>query len=77
MTCPAVLVSGHVCERRHLVSTGCCDTEMPSTRRYQCDSCSEHGCCSVYEHCISCCLHPDKVGAAAAAAVGCCFQQFG
>ncbi|XP_043193184.1 SREBP regulating gene protein-like [Amphibalanus amphitrite] len=51
---------GHVCERRHLVSTGCCDTEIPSTRRYQCDSCSEHGCCSVYEHCISCCLHPDK-----------------
>ncbi|XP_037093155.1 SREBP regulating gene protein-like [Pollicipes pollicipes] len=51
---------GHVCERQHLETTGCCDQEAASTRRFLCESCSQEGCCSVYEHCISCCLHPDK-----------------
>jgi len=30
-------------------------------QRFQCKSCSGNGCCEVYEHCVSCCLHPDKV----------------
>lgn len=51
---------GHVCERRHLESSGCCAADTASTGRYVCASCTEQGCCSVYEHCISCCLHPDK-----------------
>ncbi|RZF39853.1 hypothetical protein LSTR_LSTR000501 [Laodelphax striatellus] len=28
--------------------------------RYSCKTCKENGCCTVYEHCVSCCLHPDK-----------------
>jgi len=51
---------GHVCERQHLETSGCCAPEAASTRRYLCESCSEKGCCGVYEHCISCCLQPDK-----------------
>ena len=40
---------------------GCCNPDGPSAQRYVCDSCQQNGCCSVYEHCVSCCLQPEKV----------------
>lgn len=43
---------------------GCCDVRVPSTRQYSCDGCLSSGCCSAYEHCVSCCLQPSKVGRA-------------
>ena len=54
--------SGYVCLRADLYSTtGCCRTSGPKTQRYSCETCNDHGCCSIYEYCVSCCLHPDKV----------------
>lgn len=52
---------GFVCSRFDLLPTGCCNLETPSTTHYSCDTCTESGCCSIYEYCVSCCLHPDKV----------------
>uniref|UniRef100_A0A9L0TGZ7 SREBP regulating gene protein n=1 Tax=Equus caballus TaxID=9796 RepID=A0A9L0TGZ7_HORSE len=51
---------GYVCERRDLLVNGCCDVRVPSTRQYSCDGCLSSGCCSAYEHCVSCCLQPSK-----------------
>ncbi|XP_067008807.2 SREBP regulating gene protein isoform X2 [Anabrus simplex] len=51
---------GYVCSRIDILSTGCCNTETESTKRYSCETCKDNGCCSIYEYCISCCLHPDK-----------------
>jgi hypothetical protein len=40
--------------------TQCCSTQpKKSISRYSCKSCEKHGCCSVYEHCVSCCLAPE------------------
>ncbi|CAB1322323.1 unnamed protein product [Coregonus sp. 'balchen'] len=30
------------------------------SRQYICKSCLANGCCNIYEHCVSCCLQPDK-----------------
>jgi hypothetical protein len=40
----------------------CCSTQpKPTTTRYSCKSCdNKYGCCSVYEHCVSCCMAPDR-----------------
>ncbi|XP_054272640.1 SREBP regulating gene protein-like [Macrosteles quadrilineatus] len=53
---------GYVCNRlRHeILDNGCCDASLPSVERYSCETCKDNGCCSIYEYCISCCLHPDK-----------------
>lgn len=51
---------GYVCHRVDRLSTGCCNVVVETTRRYVCDTCSIHGCCAIYEYCVSCCLHPDK-----------------
>ncbi|XP_046679978.1 SREBP regulating gene protein [Homalodisca vitripennis] len=51
---------GYVCNRREILANGCCDSSLASVRRYSCDTCKDNGCCSIYEYCISCCLHPDK-----------------
>ncbi|XP_064105721.1 SREBP regulating gene protein-like [Macrobrachium nipponense] len=51
---------GYVCHRVDRLSTGCCNTAVDTTHRYVCDTCSVHGCCAIYEYCVSCCLHPDK-----------------
>lgn len=42
--------------------TRCCSTQpKPSTTRYSCKSCDKKfGCCSVYEHCVSCCMAPER-----------------
>ncbi|GAB0086409.1 SREBP regulating gene protein [Sergentomyia squamirostris] len=51
---------GFVCNRFDLLPTGCCNVETSSTSHYSCETCTEAGCCSIYEYCVSCCLHPDK-----------------
>ena len=52
---------GYVCSRSDLLSSGCCNTGSDNTKKFACDTCKDNGCCSIYEYCISCCLHPDKV----------------
>lgn len=51
---------GYTCKRENVLVGGCCDTSVPSTRQFICDSCLSNGCCSVYEDCVSCCLQPEK-----------------
>ncbi|KAL0272630.1 UNVERIFIED_CONTAM: hypothetical protein PYX00_005525 [Menopon gallinae] len=51
---------GYICSRSDVLPSGCCNTESENTRRFACDTCKSTGCCSIYEYCISCCLHPDK-----------------
>ncbi|XP_065903296.1 SREBP regulating gene protein-like [Dysidea avara] len=51
---------GFVCSLAHLWSSGCCDSSSPNTKRFDCSNCLPIGCCSLYEHCVSCCLHPKK-----------------
>lgn len=57
---------GYVCKRSGFdYASGCCS----DGKRYSCEGCSPADkCCSDYEGCISCCLHPDN-GAAAQATV--------
>ena len=55
---------GYICSRIDLTETGCCRIESGKHRQYDCKKCDESHCCSVYEHCVSCCLHPDKVSGA-------------
>lgn len=52
---------GYVCQRSEVASNGCCIAEAATTRRYGCDTCQPNGCCSIYEYCISCCMHPQKI----------------
>uniref|UniRef100_A0A8C4N8E3 SREBP regulating gene protein n=1 Tax=Eptatretus burgeri TaxID=7764 RepID=A0A8C4N8E3_EPTBU len=35
--------------------------ERDGEEQYSCHSCQENGCCSIYEFCVSCCLHPRQV----------------
>ncbi|XP_036908076.1 SREBP regulating gene protein isoform X1 [Sturnira hondurensis] len=51
---------GYVCERKDLLVNGCCDVNVPGTKQHCCDGCLSNGCCSAYEHCVSCCLQPSK-----------------
>ena len=53
--------NGYICDRFDLQVNGCCKIDSPTTKRYKCDTCSPSGCCSLYEQCVSCCLHPQKV----------------
>lgn len=59
MECYACL--GYVCQRSEVASTGCCAVDAANTRRYCCETCQANGCCSIYEYCISCCMHPQKI----------------
>lgn len=52
---------GFVCSLTNILWTGCCNTEIDNQIQYSCDTCSENNCCSVYENCVACCLHPNKV----------------
>eukprot|EP00808_Paulinella_micropora_P009562 g76517.t1 len=48
--------TGAVCERKDLLSTGCCNVKTLTAYR-TCDGCRQDlGCCTTYEHCVSCCL---------------------
>ncbi|XP_076453205.1 SREBP regulating gene protein-like [Babylonia areolata] len=51
---------GYVCRREALSSNHCCDSKHGLVTRYVCESCLPNGCCGIYEHCVSCCLQPDK-----------------
>uniref|UniRef100_A0A1B6E552 SREBP regulating gene protein n=1 Tax=Clastoptera arizonana TaxID=38151 RepID=A0A1B6E552_9HEMI len=51
---------GYICSRSHILTNGCCNTELKSSQRYSCETCKENGCCRIYEYCISCCLDPNK-----------------
>lgn len=51
---------GYVCFRHDVLSNGCCNVDASSASRYNCESCHDNGCCSIYEYCISCCLQPEK-----------------
>ncbi|XP_070571520.1 SREBP regulating gene protein-like [Ptychodera flava] len=51
---------GYLCERADVLANGCCDSTAEKTVLYCCDSCLDNGCCSLYEHCVSCCLQPQK-----------------
>lgn len=46
-----------------MLKSGCCQVESRTThdQRFECGSCNGNGCCEVYEHCVSCCMHPNKV----------------
>jgi len=64
---------GIVCSRHEVLSNGCCTVEQRQTsknvealsmarrERYSCKTCNPQGCCTIYEYCVSCCLHPDKL----------------
>ncbi|KAG7202109.1 hypothetical protein KM043_004778 [Ampulex compressa] len=63
---------GVVCARREVLPDGCCgpdqkhlaknenDVRSMKLERYSCKTCNVQGCCSIYEYCVSCCLHPGK-----------------
>lgn len=53
--------NGYVCDLFDLQTNGCCRVEAESSKRYHCEHCTPSGCCPHYEHCVSCCLHPQKV----------------
>ena len=55
------LFPGFVCNRKDLSASGCCHSGGESTKRYECRYCQNNNCCSIYEHCVSCCLNPDNV----------------
>lgn len=56
-----VLFPGFVCSRKDLSASGCCHSSGESTKRYECSDCQNNNCCSIYEHCVSCCLNPNNV----------------
>ena len=60
---------GYVCPRRSVGINGCCATtnlatnssssSTSKTKLYSCETCDQpSGCCSSFEHCISCCMAP-------------------
>lgn len=51
---------GYVCQWQDMLPSGCCDPTAVNSRHYTCRGCSNNHCCAVYEHCVSCCLHPEK-----------------
>lgn len=55
---PLNIIAGYICQRGDLLANNCCGI---INKRYICDTCNIDGCCVVYEHCVSCCLNPNKV----------------
>lgn len=55
------LGAGFVCPRHEIRANGCCNDGISSVIQYSCETCESNNCCAIYEYCISCCLHPDKV----------------
>ena len=54
--------AGYICKRENVKGNGCCKVNVEETTRYSCEKChNASGCCSVYENCISCCMHPLNV----------------
>ena len=55
-------LSGCVCHRNDIQGNGCCNLNATLTKKYHCEECdTDEGCCKVYEHCVSCCMQPNKV----------------
>ena len=54
------ILLGFVCSIDNVSLGGCCHISV-QTRQYICDTCLTSGCCGIYEHCVSCCLQPEKV----------------
>ncbi|XP_073828788.1 SREBP regulating gene protein [Musca autumnalis] len=52
---------GFVCNADAILANGCCNVQHRSSKYYSCETCdpTTH-CCGIYEHCVSCCLHPEK-----------------
>ena len=59
-TLPHPPPAGYICSLSNVLPSGCCRADASGSNRYDCTGCLDNGCCSVYEHCVSCCLHPDK-----------------
>jgi len=51
---------GYLCQLGDVQANGCCNRKSNSTEQYSCLSCQVNRCCKIYEHCISCCLQPQK-----------------
>ncbi|XP_077996215.1 SREBP regulating gene protein-like [Glandiceps talaboti] len=51
---------GFLCQREDILANGCCDITSEKTILHCCDTCQDNGCCNIYEHCVSCCLQPQK-----------------
>lgn len=53
---------GFVCPRYHASTlTRCCIPTSPALR-YSCKFCNSDSCCSLFEHCVSCCMKPTQTG---------------
>ncbi|CAI2725128.1 unnamed protein product [Schistosoma spindalis] len=48
---------GYLCNYFNLLTNSCCPFQN-LTQRFFCHSCKSNHCCSIYEHCVSCCLNP-------------------
>ncbi|CAH8441568.1 unnamed protein product [Schistosoma bovis] len=48
---------GYLCNYFNLLTNSCCPFQN-LTQRFFCHSCKSNYCCSIYEHCVSCCLNP-------------------
>lgn len=55
------VVLGYVCPRQDIMRNGCCNDGSLGIIQYSCETCEGNNCCAIYENCVSCCLHPDKV----------------
>ncbi|CAH1100714.1 unnamed protein product [Psylliodes chrysocephalus] len=51
---------GYLCLISEVLQNGCCNDLLASVTQYNCETCKPNNCCTIYEHCISCCLQPDK-----------------
>ncbi|CAH8467093.1 unnamed protein product [Heterobilharzia americana] len=50
---------GYLCNYTDLLTSSCCPSGN-FKQRFVCHSCKANHCCSVYEHCVSCCLNPNN-----------------
>ena len=50
---------GNICNVNRVGRNGCCDAKSDA-KVFFCDTCNQEGCCREYEHCVSCCLHPNN-----------------
>jgi len=51
---------GYICRMVDLKQNKCCNIHGNTTTRFSCMTCKSNRCCKLYEHCVSCCLNPEK-----------------
>ena len=57
LCCGGAVLTGVVCERGRMNSSGCC-AEAEAEGRSPCLTCRDDlKCCESYEHCVACCMH--------------------